>query len=183
MDKTRDFYQKVYEDLQQEFGGKLYVTRKEGWLWFPFQGNYGITLLRTIGLPDNWDTRSYAAKAALLMHEAEHVRQQERLGFGNIYLGFFLFLVIYFFLPFPVVFSYGRAKLEMAGYKETLRGYYLAYGKGRFDLEYLRGSILEQFTGRRYFWMWPFKRYMNRWFDRTVKEIQNEEGINASEDS
>jgi len=175
-DKQEVRYIRTLKALRDEFGPKLNITPKDKWYWKPFKGDYGITLGYTIGLPDSWPTMTYPAKIAMLMHEAQHIRQQLKFGRGNIYLGFLLQMLVYLLFPFPVVFAWGRAKLEMEGYKETLRGYYLTYDKNPLVLEELRDFIIEQFTGRRYGWMWPFKSYMNKWFDNAVKEVILEEG-------
>jgi len=164
--------------LEKEFDGKLNITHKEGWYWFPFKGDYGVTLLNTIGLPDSWSTMSPASKVAMLLHEAQHVRQQLKLGRGNIYLGFLIQMVLYLFVPFPIGIAYCRAYLEMEAYKESIRGYYLMSGKNLLVINSsgMRANILKQFTGSRYFWMWPFKSHLNKWYDRIVEEVILEEG-------
>lgn len=175
----KDMPDHVIFQLQIEFDGKLNVTRKKDvWYWKPFNGDFGITLLNTIGLPTSWDQMSPASKVAMLLHEAQHVRQQLKLGLGNIYLGFLVQMIIYLFLPLPVGLAYGRAYLEMEAYKESLRGYYLMSGKNLLviDNKNTREHVLSQFSNAHYFWMWPFKRYLNRWYDRVVEEVILEEG-------
>ena len=172
-------YLEIRQRLEDEFDGKLNITPKNTWFLRTFtKANFGITLMYTIALPDSWESMSFTAKASMLMHEAQHVRQQLRLGMGNIYLGFLVQALLYIFMFFPVGFAYARARLEMEGYKETLRGYYLMNGRNLsvIDNESMRKHVIGQFTGPSYFYMWPYKKYMNRWYDRTLKEIVLEEG-------
>lgn len=175
--RAEDSPEYVAAVLQKEFDGSLNITRKDAWYWFPFKGNYGITLLNTIGLPNNWDKMSPNSKVAMLLHEAQHVRQQLKLGRGNIYLGFLVQMILYLFVPFPVGLAYCRAYLEMEAYKETLRGYYLMSDKNLLVINSasIRSFVLKQFTGSRYFWMWPFKSHLNKWYDRIVQEVILEE--------
>ena len=176
-----DKYLTVLVSLQSELGFKLHRAEDSKLIRKFVKKNFGITLLNHIFLPEHWDSMSPRSRVALLLHEAQHVRQQLRFGFGNIYLGFVLQALIYLLFPLPVGLAYGRARLEMDAYKETLRGYYLMSGK---DLRViadkdLEDFIISQFTGPNYVYMWPFERSLRSWYNRAVSEVVEEERDDA----
>jgi hypothetical protein len=79
---------------------------------------------------------------------------------------------VYLLFPLPVAFAWGRARLEMEAYEETLKA---AWERGgRPAAEALREEIVARFTGPDYLWMWPFRRGplgLDRWFDRTLAKL------------
>lgn len=110
--------------------------------------------------PVGWENRVWA----LLSHEREHLRQIKRLGF-------FLFLLIYFVLPLPILFAFGRAYLERAGYIQTLRCWYWI-DRGFVESDGYRDWWIGTFTGPSYGFMWILRGQVARWFDQELKRLQ-----------
>src|SRR5688572_11500927 len=132
-----------------------------------FMDDYVTTIGYVVYVDNGWEGRDYLARAATIRHEAVHMRQTNRMGF-------LLFAITYLLLPLPIGLAAGRRNLEMEAYEETLRAYVDYYGPSVLSLKSLRDSITEQFTGPSYFWMWPFKKSVNAWYDRVIATIEQE---------
>lgn len=125
---------------------------------------YQTTLGRTVYVTDDWASQPAVQRWATLRHEAVHLRQFRRYGFA-------LMAVLYLLLPLPVGLAYGRMRLEREAYEETLRALHEALGEAAVRDEALRESIIRQFTGPAYGWMWPFPRAVARWYDDFVDAL------------
>ena len=131
--------------------------------------DYVTTLGHTIYVPESWPRWAPGRRWEVLRHEAVHVAQFERLGWV-------LMTLVYLFLPFPVVFAYGRAPLEWEASAET--------NPCTVDLEGLEAAknaafheeIVRRFTGPDYAWMWPFERQVRRWIDEEISAIESGAG-------
>ncbi len=127
--------------------------------------DYVTTIGRSIYLPPNFESRSIAERYATLRHERIHVKQFRRYGFIPM-------AVAYVLLPLPLGLAWFRAALEREAYAETIRATHELGGRAATDR--LRAHVVRQFTGGAYGWMWPFKKSIESWFDRTVRDIELE---------
>lgn len=128
-----------------------------------FMWSYTTTLGTKVYTPKDWGLWTNATRNAILRHERVHMRQARRytrLGFSLAYL----------FLPLPFGLAYCRAKFEMEAYEESIRARYELLGKSGLSGDF-RESILSQFTGPAYLWMWPFRSYLERWYDGVVRTL------------
>ena len=78
---------------------------------------------------------------------------------------------LYIFLPLPMGLAYGRARLEWEAYAETIRAAAEVYGKTYPAGQQFRAHVVEQFLGPSYGWMWPFRRSVERWYDRELARL------------
>lgn len=140
-----------------------------------FMTAFTTTIGNKIGTPLGWDHYSDLQRYEVLMHESVHVRQYQKYGFGNAWVGLVPVGLAYLLLPLPVGLAYCRARLEQAGYEASIR----AQLQTRPFTEVLaaRDFYVEQFTSANYLWMWPFRSQMESWFDKTVRRIALEEGV------
>lgn len=140
-----------------------------------FMNSFFSTLFNRIGVTPSWTNMTYGEKYEILLHEVEHIKQYKRAGFGNIWLGQIIAGIGYLLLPLPIGLALVRTKMEMDGYAQSLRAIIQLYGvnAARADKE----RIVRQFTSINYFYMFPFKGYMEDWFDDTVERIAAEEGL------
>lgn len=121
----------------------------------------------TMYMPGLWKMLSEATKVRILRHERVHFRQQKRYT----RLGFIL---LYLFVPFPIGVAYFRMKFEREAYEETIRTVAAQNGLRYVqENQTFRETIIEQFVGPQYFWMWPFRASMARWYGSFVEELSN----------
>jgi hypothetical protein len=59
----------------------------------------------------------------------------------------------------------------MAAYEESIRAAAEVYGPEHPRREAYRDHVLRQFTGPSYGWMWPFRRGLERWYDRVLARL------------
>ena len=129
-----------------------------------FMTSFHTTIGMTLYAADAWDTTDDAGRTITLRHELVHMRQNKRLG--RITMG-----LAYLFIFFPIGLAYGRMRLEREAYEETLKALAELRGKGALTDQRRKDAIVSLFTGPSYLWMWPFKRSVERWYDRTVTRI------------
>jgi hypothetical protein len=98
-----------------------------------------------------------------------HVQQFERWGW-------IVMILVYGFFPLPAGLAYGRARLEMEAYRETLRAVAESEGIDQARDPALIAQIIRRFTGPDYGWMWPFPRMVRRWIDEALAEIERDLG-------
>lgn len=155
------------EQLHQEFPNLKVSSEKPWWLQWIFD----LPLLERLGwdvatqtigsqifLSCNWENYSASQKLAILRHEREHLLQF--MKYGVVLMAF-----LYLFIFFPVGFAYFRAKFERAGYAETIASWVEYWGESSVTYEEGRRLYLRVFTGSTYFWMFPFKKLILRWFE------------------
>jgi hypothetical protein len=131
---------------------------------------YVTTIGRSIYVPDGWDRRPAEERAEVLLHELVHVRQFRRYGLVPM-------AVAYLLLPLPLGLSWCRMRLEREAYEETVR---LAFARGgRAATDALRASVIEQFTGGAYGFMWPFPKAVGRWYDALVERLERSDAAAA----
>jgi len=118
--------------------------------------NYVTTLGHTIFVPDDWDRSEPGGRLAVLRHELVHIEQFERFGVLGM-------SILYGLLPLPIGLAYGRARLELEAYRETIRATAEIDGIDLATSAWLRESIVERFVGPDYLFMWPFRGVVTRW--------------------
>lgn len=126
-----------------------------------FQKDFTTTLGYTVYLPTSWDSMSDVSKMIILRHERVHMRQRRKYGALP-----FSFLYVCF--PLPFVFAYFRMKFEMEAYAESLRAM-VEYQRQVGDPAQ-KARFVGYFTGPSYFWTWPWRKRVEKWYDRAVKE-------------
>ena len=175
-------YQALIAQIRQEFPDFKIVQKRDSKLMLAidkivrvvtlgqndrFLSHYATTIGDTVYVGDHWAELSDVEKAILLRHERVHMRQRRELG-APVF--FFVWLVPIF----PVGLAYGRARLEWAGYKETLRATFELRGAAAAESPTLRKHIVGQFTGPAYGWMWPFESEVQAWYDAALAELRAE---------
>jgi hypothetical protein len=129
-----------------------------------FMDSYITTIGLTVYVPSDWDAFKDEQIARILRHERVHMRQARRYSRP-------LFSFLYLFFPLPGFLAYFRAKFEMEAYEETMRATAEQVGQWILDDPKFRAGIVGHFTGPEYFWMWPFKSRVERWYDEASKRI------------
>lgn len=133
-----------------------------------FMTGYITTLGNTVYVPETWwMTKSWMDKAITLRHERVHMRQRARLGA-------FKYTLMYLFWVLPTLVAVGRRNLEREAYEETIRASVFYFGIDVLSDAELRKRITSKFTGPDYFWMWPFKKSTEAWYDDVVVRIKAE---------
>lgn len=127
-----------------------------------FMTRFITTLGTTMYVTDTWDTASPATKAITIRHERVHMRQAREWG------SLFFSILYLFFLP--TVLAFGRTHFEKEAYEESLRAYHEYYGP-KFFTPALKDDIVRHFTSAEYFWAWPWKKSIERWYDDVVTGI------------
>ena len=145
-----------------------------------FMSRYTTTIGSTIYLSDNLSAATSLGVVPTIAHEVQHVYDSRKwwpvyiLGYLSpqilVLLAFLSFvspwwlLALVALLPLP---SIGRMLIERRGYTVTLVCYYWMYGKEAFET--LAPSLTkDQFAGATYYFMWPFKASMTKWFLTSV---------------
>lgn len=132
------------------------------WRMDAFMTAFTTTVGCTVYTPSTWETRPPKSKMIILRHERVHMRQRRRLGWW--------YAISYLFLPLPTIWAYFRLKYEMEAYEESLRAVLEYYGPPSFT-PVLKKSYVSYLTGPAYFWTWPWRRRIERWYDGTVKHL------------
>jgi hypothetical protein len=168
-------YRKVLERVQKEFPRFRIEQKSKSWFMkllnvlllivtFGQQRTFMTGFVTTIGhymwVPGDWEEQDARMRAAILRHEAVHLRQQRRFTFP-------VYAAMYLLFPLPIGLAWGRAYLERQAYEESIRAYAEYFGQ-RFFTEAVRRSIVGHFTSAEYGWMWPFRRAVERWYDHAV---------------
>lgn len=125
---------------------------------------YQTTIGQSVYVTPDWETRPFVDRIVTLRHERIHLRQFRRLTPIGM-------TIVYLFLPLPMGFAYGRARLEWEAYRETLRAIAELRGLSAARAPELRERIIAQFTGPAYGWMWPLRRQVERWYDEEVQRL------------
>jgi len=126
-----------------------------------FMTKYITTINETIYVPDEWEKYDDRSKIVILRHERIHLRQKKKYTF-------FLFMLLYLFLPFPVFFAYFRTKFEKEAYEESISVKAALYGRNSIKSPEYKDFLVKQFTTSMYGWMWIFKGSIEQWVNETV---------------
>lgn len=127
-----------------------------------FMVSFTTTIGNTIYVPRTWAIRPPKSKMIILRHERVHMRQHQRFGFW--------YSLSYLLLPLPTVWAYFRMKYEMEAYEESLRAVLEYYGAANFTAK-TKESYISYFTGPQYFWTWPWRGRIERWYDGVVVRL------------
>jgi hypothetical protein len=130
-----------------------------------------------------WRENNHAPAIATLAHEWVHLYDRQRMGwvFNFLYMMpqcFFIFgllafwnlwflLFFLFLLPIP---SPGRAWAEFRGYRMSIAVYYWLSGQ-KVDLKW----IVDQFVSSNYYFMWPFRGWLMKKFQKEFDQIKKGE--------
>jgi hypothetical protein len=125
---------------------------------------YQTTIGRTIYVTPDWDDRDDLERYVTLRHEAVHLRQFRRWTLPGMALAYLL-------LPLPMGLAWVRTRFEQEAYAESIRAAAEVYGPDRPRDPAFRERIVSQFIGPSYGWMWPFRRSIERWYDRILSEL------------
>ena len=128
-----------------------------------FMTGFITTLGQKVYVTDSWKQGSLIGQAEILRHERIHMRQAKKYGR-------FLFSFLYLMVPLPIGLAYFRKKFEQEAYEESMRALYEYLGVAAFA-HHNRQAIITQFISANYFWMWPFRKNVEAWYDATAKKI------------
>jgi hypothetical protein len=126
--------------------------------------SYQTTIGRTVYVTSDWDDWDGDRRYVTLRHEAVHLRQFRRLTLP-------IMAVLYLFVPLPMGLAYFRARFEMEAYAESIRAAAEVWGPAYPRRAEYRAHIVAQFLGASYGWMWPFRRHIERWYDRVLLTV------------
>jgi hypothetical protein len=166
---------KLFRELDQEFPKFKFVYKDESWLMkavdvflkvvsFGMMRTFMTRFATVIGYTmyvsrSGWYDLSPVGRAVVMRHERVHMRQRRRYGF-------FLYSLLYLFVPLPLGLSYFRMKFEREAYEESiLAAVELGLNsKG----ERFRSSVVQAFVGPSYLWTWPFRKEIETWYDEAA---------------
>ncbi len=126
--------------------------------------SYQTTIGKTVYVTADWDQTDPDSRYCTLRHEAIHLRQFRRFTLPGMAL-------LYVFVPLPLGLAWCRAYFEKEAYAESIRAASEVYGRHYPRSTSYRAHIIEQFVGPSYGWMWPFRRSMERWYDRVLATV------------
>lgn len=130
-----------------------------------FMTNFITTIGYTVYVNTGWDIASEVGKVIVLRHERVHMRQRRKYGA-------LLFSLMYLLLPLPCVFAYFRRQFEMEAYAETLMAI-AELNPSQIPVMQSHGHrehVIGFFMGPAYFWTWPFRKQLERWYDDALGE-------------
>jgi hypothetical protein len=172
----------LIRDIREEFP-KFKIVQKEDstfmktldvclklitfWQMKTFMTRFTTTIGYTIYVPDTWITRAEKPRLIILRHERVHMRQRKTRGW-------LLFNFAYLFWIFPTVIAHGRMRLERTAYAESMRAKAEYYGIDVLSRPEIRDHTISHFTTAEYFWMWPWRKGLEKWYDETVAKIERE---------
>lgn len=173
-------YADLLDDLRKEFPSFKLVAKRDsllmkliaGFLFLitlgmqrEFMTEYITTIGCCVYVPPRWYEDSYVNRMIVLRHERIHMRQKQRYGM-------LLFSLMYLFLPLPGGFAYFRAKFEMEAYEETIKATLELYPDAATWIRAYayKEQMLQNFIGASYFWMWPFRARLERWYLTAVNK-------------
>lgn len=176
----KDEYEALLSEIKQEFLNFEILPKNKSVLMkfidvflqiitFGQMSNFMSGFITTIGnkvyVPSTWDASPATSKIEIMRHERVHMRQSKRYGR-------FLFSFLYLFVPFPIVFSYFRKRFEQEAYEESLRALHQYHGEKIFT-QSLRDGVIRHFTTAQYFWMWPWRKDLEKWYDAAVEKVKS----------
>lgn len=133
------------------------------WQQDQFMTAFVTTVGTTVYTPAQWYDWNDFNRAVILRHERVHMRQKQRYGV--------FYLISYLLLPVPAVFAYYRTKFEMEAYAESMRAVH-ENGGDLYNVEF-KNRMIRHFTSAEYFWAWPFRKKIERWYDDTRERIHS----------
>jgi hypothetical protein len=134
------------------------------WQMTTFMTKFTTTVGYKVYTPVDWDQHD---RVSVLKHEAVHMRQMRRDG--RVWMWF-----SYMFLWFPCVFAYFRKKYEQEAYEVTIRHRAKESGIRVIEHPEYREMMIKRFTSAQYFWTWPFRKSIEKWYDGVVEQLRLE---------
>lgn len=189
-------YERLVEYVQSQISGFQVISKKESRLmkllsvilFFNkrFMTGYITTLYPRVYVPSlPWIPEKPIGRISILAHEYVHMSDRKRLGwlFNVLYLSPQIFaslsllavfnlwwlLALLFLLPIP---SPGRAWLEFRGYRMSMAvNWWLTHQ------EVNTVWVEQQFTGSGYYWMFPFKKFLEPRISSAIENIKSGENL------
>jgi hypothetical protein len=173
-----DTYEKVLAETQKEFPDFKLVPKKKSCLMKvidvclriitlnmqkSFLDKYITTLGCTVYTPSSWMDLPWQYRTSILRHERVHMRQSKK--YTRL-----IYSLAYLFWPVPTVFAWFRKSFELEAYEETMRADLEYRGPAVFTIQY-EEWIISQFTSAAYFWTWPWKSSLRRWYKSTMLHL------------
>lgn len=131
-----------------------------------FMTDFITTLGSKVYIMERWESVALIDRIAILRHERVHMRQARRYGR-------FLFSFLYLMFPLPIGFAYFRKKFEQEAYEESIKTIYQYYGEKAICSTRQKEFIISQFTSANYFWMWPWRKDLEKWYDAAVEKAKS----------
>ncbi len=131
-----------------------------------YLSDYQTTIGRVVYVTPDFDDWDADRRYVTLRHEAVHLRQFRRYTLPGMAL-------LYLLVPLPIGLAWFRAHFERAAYAETIRAAAEVWGVARVRDAAFREHVVEQFVGAAYGWMWPFRRAIERWYDRILATLDD----------
>ena len=132
-----------------------------------FMTGFITTLGNKVYVPSSWNEYHLISKVEILRHERIHMRQSKK--YGRL-----LFSFLYLMAPLPCGLAYFRKKFEMEAYEESIKTLHEYLGENAFSPE-RKVFYISQFTSANYFWMWPFRGSLEKWYDAAVEKAKSNE--------
>ena len=126
--------------------------------------DYQTTIGRTVYVTPDFESWDADRRYVTLRHEAVHLRQFRKFSLPGMAL-------LYLLVPLPIGLAWCRARFERAAYAETIRAAAEVWGRERPRDPAFRAHVVDQFIGASYGWMWPFRRQIERWYDRILATL------------
>ena len=129
--------------------------------------SFQTTIGRTVFVTADWDDWEADRRYVTLRHEAVHLRQFRRWTLP-------VMAILYVLVPLPLGLAYCRARFERAAYAESIRAAAEVWGADYPRRPEYRKSVIDQFTGPSYGWMWPFRASHERWYDQILATLDQQ---------
>jgi hypothetical protein len=123
--------------------------------------SFQTTIGSTVYVTADWDSIDPDQRYVTLRHEAVHLRQFRKFTLPGM-------AVLYVLLPLPMGLAWCRAYFEKEAYAESVRAAAEVWGPDYPRRAAFRERVIGQFVGSSYGWMWPFRRHLERWYDRVL---------------
>lgn len=176
---SEELYQELVAELRREFPAMRIVRKDQSRLhraihvaligltfgqMRSYLDSFQTTIGKTVYVTSDWDELSVEYRYCTLRHEAVHLRQFRKWTLPGM-------AILYLLLPLPMGLAWGRAAFEKEAYAESVRAAYELRGRAHVESKKFRDNIIEQFLSASYGWMWPFRRSMERWYDRVLQGL------------
>ena len=79
--------------------------------------------------------------------------------------------ILYLAFPLPFGVAYFRALFELVAYRESIIATCEYLGKKAVLDPCYKANIISQFTGSSYGWMWPYPKFLNKWYEDIVNSL------------
>lgn len=180
MQLLKEEYEKILLDTKNEFKDFEILPKNKSVLMkvidavlkiitFGQMKNFMTGFITVMGnkvyVPNAWEDNTLTSKAEIIRHERVHMRQSKKYGR-------FLFSFLYLVIPFPIGIAYFRKKFEQEAYEESLKALYEYHGEKIFTPR-LKEGMLAHFTTAQYFWMWPWRKDLEKWYDAAVEKAKS----------